>query len=464
MIELLINDYLKQMVVLGCVSGLVIMWLIYRNKLLKSSNNELQLKLAVAKERIEHKDSRIEDKDYEIEKLNKIIQERENSNKNLQKDIENKKVSIAELNTKLDEEKKAAQEKLILLEQAENRMTNAFENLSNTILEEKTKKFTDQNKLNIGEVLNPLREQLGNFRKKIEDVYDKETKDRMSLYHEITNLKSLNEKMSKDAINLTNALKGDTKKQGDWGEVILERVLEDSGLKKDREYEAQGTYKDENGNFFRPDFVVHLPNGRDVIIDSKVSLTAYDRYYSSDMELDKSQALKEHIASIRRHINELKDKSYDELVGVNSLDIVLMFVAIEPALMLAFENDRNLFQDAFKHRIFLVSPSTLTMNLQVIENMWRYEYQNKNAQEIAKRASDLYDKFTGFVEALEAIGDKLDKAQESYQLAHNRLTDGKGNLISRLEAIRKLGNLKTKQLIPDELVNKVLPEHSDSNF
>lgn len=464
MIELLINDYLKQMVVLGCVSGLVIMWLIYRNKLLKSSNNELQLKLAVAKERIEHKDSRIEDKDYEIEKFNKIIQERENSNKNLQKDIENKKVSIAELNTKLDEEKKAAQEKLIFLEQAENRMTNAFENLSNTILEEKTKKFTDQNKLNIGEVLNPLREQLGNFRKKIEDVYDKETKDRMSLYHEITNLKSLNEQMSKDAINLTNALKGDTKKQGDWGEVILERVLEDSGLKKDREYEAQGTYKDENGNFFRPDFVVHLPNGRDVIIDSKASLTAYDRYYSSDKELDKSQALKEHIASIRRHINELKDKSYDELVGVNSLDIVLMFVAIEPALMLAFENDRNLFQDAFKHRIFLVSPSTLTMNLQVIQNMWRYEYQNKNAQEIAKRASDLYDKFTGFVEALETIGDKLDKAQESYQLAHNRLTDGKGNLISRLEAIRKLGNLKTKQLIPDELVNKVLPEHSDSNF
>ena len=449
MIELLINDYLKQMVVLGCVSGLVIMWLIYRNKLLKSSNNELQLKLAVAKERIEHKDSRIEDKDYEIEKFNKIIQERENSNKNLQKDIENKKVSIAELNTKLDEEKKAAQEKLIFLEQAENRMTNAFENLSNTILEEKTKKFTDQNKLNIGEVLNPLREQLGNFRKKIEDVYDKETKDRMSLYHEITNLKSLNEQMSKDAINLTNALKGDTKKQGDWGEVILERVLEDSGLKKDREYEAQGTYKDENGNFFRPDFVVHLPNGRDVIIDSKASLTAYDRYYSSDKELDKSQALKEHIASIRRHINELKDKSYDELVGVNSLDIVLMFVAIEPALMLAFENDRNLFQDAFKHRIFLVSPSTLTMNLQVIQNMWRYEYQNKNAQEIAKRASDLYDKFTGFVEALETIGDKLDKAQESYQLAHNRLTDGKGNLISRLEAIRKLGNLKTKQLIPD---------------
>jgi DNA recombination protein RmuC len=463
MIELLIDNYLKQMAILGSVAGLGIMWLIYRNRLLKISNNQLQLKLAVSKERIEHKDDRIEDKDCEIEKLNKTIQERENLNKNLQKDIESKKVFIAELNMKFEEEKKAAQEKMVLLEQAEKKMTDAFENLSNRILEEKSKKFTDQNKSSIGEVLNPLREQLGDFRKKIEDVYDKETKDRMSLYHEITNLKLLNEQMSKDAINLTNALKGDTKKQGDWGEVILERVLEDSGLKKDREYEVQSTYKDENGNFFRPDFVVHLPNKRDVIIDSKVSLIAYDRYYSTEKELDKAQALKEHIASIRKHINELKDKSYDELVGVNSLDIVLMFVAIEPALMLAFEHDRNLFQDAFKHRIFLVSPSTLTMNLQVIQNMWRYEYQNKNAQEIAKRAGDLYDKFTGFVEALEAIGDKLDKAQEHYQLAHNRLTDGKGNLISRLEAIRKLGNLKTKQLLPDELVNKVLAEHSDSN-
>ena len=365
--------------------------------------------------------------------------------------------------TKLDEERKATQEKLVLLEQAENKMTDAFENLSNKILEEKSKKFTEQNKENIGSVLNPLREQLGDFRKKIEDVYDKETKDRVSLYHEITNLKSLNEQMSKDAINLTNALKGDTKKQGDWGEVILERVLEDSGLKKDREYEVQGSYRDENDKLFRPDFVVHLPNKRDVVIDSKISLTAYERHYAAEDELEKAQALKEHIASIRTHINGLKDKNYDELVGVNSLDIVLMFVAIEPALMLAFEHDENLFQDAFKHRIFLVSPSSLTMNLQVIQNMWRYEYQNQNAQEIAKRAGDLYDKFTGFVEALEGIGDKLGKAQESYQLAHNRLTDGKGNLISRLEAIRKLGNLKTKQRLSDELVNKALPDDSDSN-
>lgn len=458
MIELLINDYSLQAAILGFVSGLAVVWLIYRSKILKlsDSNNELQRKLAVEEERTENKDSRIDE-------LNTTIRERESTNKYLQKDVENNKVTIAELYTKLDEERKATQEKLVLLEQAENKMTDAFENLSNKILEEKSKKFTEQNKENIGAVLNPLREQLGDFRKKIEDVYDKETKDRLSLFHEITNLKSLNEKMSTDAINLTKALKGESKKRGDWGEVILERVLEDSGLKNGREYEVQGSYRDESGKLFYPDIVVHLPNKRDVIIDSKISLNAYERYYSAVDEQDKQHALKEHLASIRKHINDLRGKSYDDLVGVNSLDMVLMFVAIEPALMLAFENDEQLFQDAFNNGIFLVSPSTLSMNLQVIQNMWRYEYQNQNAQEIAKRAGDLYDKFSGFVEALESIGDKLSKAQESYQLAHNRLTDGKGNLISRAEAIRKLGNLKTKQRLSDELVNKALPDDSDSN-
>ncbi len=458
MIELLINDYSLQAAILGFVSGLAVVWLIYKSKMLKltDSNNELQRKLAVEVERTENKDSRIEE-------LNDTVRERENSNKYLQKDVESNKVTIAELYTKLDEERKATEEKMLLLEQAENKMTDAFENLSNKILEEKSKKFTDQNKLNIGEVLNPLREQLGDFRKKIEDVYDKETKDRLSLFHEITNLKSLNEKMSTDAINLTKALKGESKKRGDWGEVILERVLEDSGLKNGREYEAQGSYRDEAGKLFYPDIVVHLPNKRDVIIDSKISLNAYERYYSAEDEQDKQQALKEHLVSIRKHISDLRGKSYDDLVGVNSLDMVLMFVAIEPALMLAFENDEQLFQDAFNNGIFLVSPSTLSMNLQVIQNMWRYEYQNQNAQEIAKQAGDMYDKFTGFVTALEDIGDKLGKAQSAYDTAYNRLTDGRGNIIAKVEAIRKLGDLKIKRRLSDELINKALPDDSDSN-
>jgi DNA recombination protein RmuC len=435
---------------------LIVMGLFFREKLVKSikDNIELQQQLAVVTERAEHKD-------YRIDELNDLLRERENTIKDFQKEVENSRVELAELRTRLSEERKLSEEKKVLLEQAEEKMTHAFENLSNKILEEKSKKFTAQNKENIGEVLVPLREQLGDFRKKIEDVYDKETKDRMSLYHEITNLKSLNEQMSKDAINLTKALKGESKKRGDWGEVILERVLEESGLKNGREYEVQGSYRDQTGKLFYPDVVVHLPNKRDVVIDSKISLNAYERYYAAADEADKASALKEHLASVRKHVSDLKGKSYDELVGVNSLDMVLMFVAIEPALMLAFEHDTNLFQDAFNNGIFLVSPSTLTMNLQVIQNMWRYEYQNQNAQEIAKRAGDMYDKFHGFVDALEDIGDKLTKAQTAYDTAHKRLVEGKGNLVSRAETIRKLGDLNTNKQLSEDMVNKAL-ENDDS--
>lgn len=453
MIDTLVNEYTVLAVIVGGAIGLAIMRMILRSRLIRLSNSniELQRKLAVEAERTENRS-------YRIDELKDVLKVREDSNRDLQINIENNKATIAELSTKLDDEKRLSQEKMVLLEQAEKKMTDAFENLSNKILEEKSKKFTDQNKVNIGEVLTPLREQLGDFRKKIEDVYDKETKDRLSLYHEITSLKSLNEQMSKDAINLTRALKGDSKKRGDWGEVILERVLEESGLKNGREYEVQGSYRNEEGKLYYPDVVVHLPNKRDVVIDSKISLNAYERYYSAADEQEKILALKEHLTSVRTHINGLKGKNYDELVGVNSLDMVLMFVAIEPALMLAFEHDENLFQDAFKSGIFLVSPSTLTMNLQVIQNMWRYEYQNQNAQEIAKQAGNMYDKFTGFVDALEDVGDKLGKAQSAYDTAHNRLIDGKGNLVSRAEAIRKLGDLKTNKQLPEQLVNKTLED------
>lgn len=357
---------------------------------------------------------------------------------------------IAELETLLESERQSSREKIRLLEQAEKKMTDAFENLANRIIEEKSKKFTEQNKSNLGEVLNPLREQLGEFRKKIEDVYDKESKDRISLYHEITSLKSLNEQMSREAMNLTRALKGDSKKRGNWGEVILEKVLEDSGLKNGREYEAQGSYRAEDGRLYYPDVVVHLPDNKDVVIDSKVSLNAYERYCSAEDDVERQRALSEHLASIRNHVSGLKGKSYADLVKINSLDMVLMFVPVEPALMLAFEHDDTLFQEAFRNGIFLVSPSTLTMNLQIIHNMWRYEYQNRNAQEIAKRAGDMYDKFVLFVDALEDIGDKLEKAQDSYDTAHKRLTAGKGNLVKRAEDIRKLG-LDTGKKIRSEL-------------
>ena len=419
------NEYTIIAGISGFILGLGLMWIVSRNRWV--AGNQL-----------------LEDRSAQIDELKSRLKQHEDADY---------RARIAELETLLDSERRSFSEKIALLEQAEKNMTISFENLANRIIEEKSKKFTEQNRINIGEVLNPLREQLGDFRKKIEDVYDKESKDRLSLHHEITSLKSLNEQMSKEANNLTKALKGDSKKRGNWGEVILERVLEDSGLKNGREYETQGSFRNEDGRLFYPDVVVHLPDNKDVVIDSKVSLNAYERYFSTEDENERKQALSDHIASIRNHVTELQGKNYAELVKVNSLDIVLMFVPIEPALMLAFEHDESLFQDAFKNGIFLVSPSTLTMNLRIIHNMWRYEDQNSNAQEIAKRAGDLYDKLVLFVEALEDIGDKLDKAQSAYRIAHNRLAEGKGNLVKKAEDMRKLG-LETGKELPVELINK----------
>ena len=434
--------------IIGLLVGILLMLLFGKKKQHQETGlvNDLELKLAVENERLENKTS-------QINELKEKVEQQESSYYQQQKVTEIDKVKIAELQTLLEDERKLTHEKIALLEKAEENMTTAFENISTRIIEEKSKKFTEQNKQNIGEILNPLREQLGDFRKKIEDVYDKETRDRVSLFHEITSLKSLNEQMSKDAINLTRALKGESKTRGNWGEVILQRVLEDSGLKNGREYEAQESYRDKHGKLFYPDVVVHLPDNKDVVIDSKISLNAYEKFCSSEDSEEQKQALTEHLNAIRTHVSDLEDKNYDELVKINSLDMVLMFVPIEPALMLAFEQDNNLYHDAFKRGIILVSPTTLHMTLRIIHNMWRYEYQNKNAQEIAKRAGDMYDKFVGFVDALEDVGDKLDKAQSAYQTAHNRLVDGKGNLVGRAEAIRKLG-LQTNKKLDKAIVDR----------
>jgi DNA recombination protein RmuC len=446
--ELTINEHTIITGLMGFAVLLLVMWILAKRKQYQQSKNiiDLEIDLAIEKERNESKSN-------QNTELKEKIEQQESQYQQQLKVTETDKIQIAELNTLLDEERKLTQEKMSLLENAEKNMTTAFENLSNRILEEKSKKFTDQNKVNMSETLNPLREQLGDFKKKIEDVYDKETRDRTSLFNEITNLKSLNQQMSRDAINLTKALKGESKTRGNWGEVILQRVLEDSGLKNGREYEAQKSSRDEQGKLFQPDVVVHLPDNKDVIIDSKVSLNAYEKYCSSESNEEKTQALTEHLKSIRKHVNDLQSKNYDELVNINSLDIVLMFVPIEPALMLATEMDENLFSDAFKLGIILVSPSTLNMNLQIIHNMWRNEHQNKNAQEIAKRAGDMYDRFVGFVEILEEIGKKLDSAQSAYMTAHKRLTSGKGNLVGRAEVIRNLG-LKTNKELDKALVDK----------
>lgn len=444
-----INENTMPGLILSLLLGLLLMWLLLRGRLarLGRDKNNLTREIAVEKERSANMGRRADE-------LGQTVREQDAGIDALRRQAENDKVRIAELGAELNAARKNAAEKITLWQEAEKKMTDAFENLSNRILEEKSRKFTDQNRRHIGEVLNPLREQLGDFRKKIEDVYDKESKDRSLLQHEISGLKSLNAQMSRDAINLTRALKGDSKKRGDWGEVVLERVLEDSGLCKGREYQIQASYRDAANALYRPDVVVHLPDQRDVIIDSKVSLLAYERYYAAEEETARQAALKEHLRSIRAHVDGLKAKGYGELIGLNSLDMVLMFVAIEPALMLALEQDDSLFQDAFKNGIFLVSPSTLSLNLQVIQNMWRYEYQSQNAREIAKRAGDMYDKFVGFTEALGEVGDRLDKAQGAWRTAHNRLLEGRGNLVARAEAIRKLGELRTGKQLPPALIRQ----------
>ncbi len=353
---------------------------------------------------------------------------------------------VSTLETTLAEQRKQAEEKLALLQEARQHLTEEFQNLANRIFEEKGEKFTTQNKSHLETVLNPLREQLGDFRKKIEDVYDKESKDRVSLHAQIQNLHRLNQQISEDAVNLTKALKGNNKTQGNWGEVVLESILEKSGLAKGREYVVQASLQDDDGRRRAPDVVVHLPEDRDIIIDAKVSLSAYERYAAAETDVERETAIKQHIQSVRTHIRGLSAKKYDDLVGVNTLDFVLLFVPIEPAHMLALQYDPALPSDAFEQRIMLVSPSTLLATLRTINSIWRVESQNRNAEEIASRAGDLYDKLVGFVEALEDVGSRLTQARQAYDTAHNRLVSGKGALVGRAEALRKLGAKARKQL------------------
>lgn len=330
-----------------------------------------------------------------------------------------------------------------------------FENIASRIIEEKSRKFTQLNQDNLNSILKPLGENLEGFRKKVEEVYDKESKERFSLGKEVERLVLLNQRISEEANNLTNALKGNSKIQGDWGQMILENILEKSGLIKNNEYfiqeylkDSQGNYlKNNEGNKMQPDVIISYPDNRKVIIDSKVSLTAYSRYMASE-DIDRQKIeLSEHIKSIRRHVDELSRKNYQDFS--DCLDFVMMFVPNEPAYLLAIQYDSDLWHYAYEKRILLISPTNLIASLKLIADLWKREYQNRNAQQIADRGSILYDKFAGFVESLNAIGLHLDKAQKSYLDANNQLKEGKGNLISQAEKLKELG-VKSKKIIKSD--------------
>ncbi len=358
---------------------------------------------------------------------------------------------ITRLRTTLSEQQNQTEEKLKLLTEARGQLDDAFRNLATEIFEAKQKDFKAQNKEQLGALLNPLGERIRDFEKRVEETYSNESKERFSLVKEVKALQELNGRIAQDAVNLTNALKGENKTQGNWGEVVLERVLEESGLQKGREYETQVSLANEDGKRLQPDVIVHLPEGKDVIIDSKVTLTAYERFCSTDDADEQAKALKAHVQSLRTHVKQLSAKDYQKLKGLRTLDFVLLFVPVEAAFTAAVQEDPAIYSDAFSRNIMIVSPSTLLTTLRTIQNIWRYEQQNKNAQEIASKAGALYDKFVSFVSDLDTVGARLESTQNAYRDAYSKLASGKGNLVRRAEDMKDLG-AKVSKSLPKNLV------------
>jgi DNA recombination protein RmuC len=354
------------------------------------------------------------------------------------------------LHTRHEESARAFEEKIRLLDEAKLQMKGQFEQLATQIFEQKSKTFDEAHTKGIDLLLKPFREQITNFATQSKEQFIHDAKERQSIKDEILRLKTLNERLSQDAINLTQALKGENKTQGNWGEIVLERVLEESGLREGHEYDIQTTLSDEEGKKFRPDVIVHLPQNKDIIIDSKVSLVAYDAFIRAENDEDRAHALKQHLLSIHAHIKGLSGKRYEQLNGIRTLDFVLLFMPIEGAFLLALEQDNTFFKTAYEQNIVIVSPSTLLVTLRTIEHIWRSEYQERNAKAIAESAEALYEKLVAFVEDMEKIGDQLNKTQKSYEGAMNKLSTGRGNLIRRAEGMRKLG-LKPKKGLPSSL-------------
>ncbi|REE01737.1 DNA recombination protein RmuC [Marinoscillum furvescens] len=349
------------------------------------------------------------------------------------------------------------------LEQLQKRFAAEFKNLANEIFEEKSKKFTDQNKSNLDDLLKPLGEKLMNFEKRVEQNSKESLQWNTSLKTELSHLKELNQKITKEAENLTKALKGDTKVQGNWGEVILERILEKSGLEKDREYFLQESFTSEEGRRLRPDVIIKLPDNKNLVIDAKASLVAYEKYVNADSETERDQYLKEHLLSLRAHIKGLSEKNYHKLFDTGTLDYVLMFVPIESAFALMVQQGGELYNEAHDKNIIIVSPATLIATLRTVSSIWKHEYQNRNALEIARQGGALYDKFKSFVDDLTEVGKSLEKSKAQYGEAMKKLVDGKGNLISRTERLKELG-AKTSKSMNEKILERAgaTPEQQES--
>ena len=462
---------MESYVLLVLLIGIVLVLLVFLLKKIKE-NKELQNKLNYLnmqnakneeilknleevkkeKEKLEDEKLKILNEKNEIEKeLTKALQKLEifqtiqEEYKALQEINAQDKARIKELETKLSENEKAYKEKIEFIKNSEEKLKESFANLANEILEKTNEKMTKASEITLSQILNPLKTQVKEFRDRIENLSKEEASKISALENELKSLKELSHKLSEEANNLTKALKGDKKIQGNWGELVLERVLEMSGLREGMEYEREVSLKNEDNKTYRPDVIVHLPNNRDVIIDSKVSLNAYSEYVKNNNEED----LNNHIKALKNHIDTLAEKKYENLKGVNSLDFIFMFVPIENALNVALENS-ELFEYAFKKRVVLVSPSTLLISLRAIEASWRYERQAENIKEVVKSAENLYDKVRGFLEDFEKVGKSLDTAKEVYEKAKGKLTSGRGNVIRQIAILKEKAGIKPKKEIPDE--------------
>jgi DNA recombination protein RmuC len=440
--------------------GICVTWLWLRAKALQVvQQRDHQLGLATQREaQLEHELEQTELRaSQQVAQLEQRLQQAEMNQQQLQQQRSQLQADLAANQSKLESSLKHAEEKQRLLEASEERMKKEFERLAQQIFEQKSERLQQSSKQTLEFTLAPFKQQLEAFKKQVESQYTEELKQRASLTTEITSLKELNKQMAAEADALTKALKGDTKAQGNWGEVVLERILNQSGLREGHEYETQSHHRDEDGKSFKPDVVVHLPNEKDVVIDSKVSLVAYERYFNSDDDDAREAALAEHVSSLRAHIKGLSKKNYQQLDSVRTLDYVLMFIPIEPAFLLAVDRDPELIRLALEHNIMLVSPTNLLVALRTVNNIWQYEHQNRNAQKIADDAGKLYDKFVGFIEDMQKIGNSLDTVRKHYDGAMNKLSTGRGNLVGRVEKFKEMGVQTSKKLD-----SKLLDDDSDA--
>lgn len=435
--------------VIGLALGVLIGWLLGNKNAKPTGLSEAEVAANfVAKERFNDTQKRL---DQEIENTKAAAQTNADLNAQL--------AAWREKHTHLEEKLSSQKEEINELQE---RFKNEFKVLAAEILEKNSHTFKEQNKEQIGTILSPLKEKLEQFEKKVEETYDREQKERVSLKTEVKGLMRLNEQLSLEAKNLTAALKGDAKMQGNWGEVILERVLEKSGLEKDREYFVQQSLVGDDGRRYQPDVVLKLPDDKNIIIDSKVSLVAYERFFAAENADEKQRHLKQHVASIKNHVKGLSDKNYQSLYGIDGLDFVLLFVPIEGAFSAALTADNNLFQEAFDRNVVIVSTSTLLATLRTIASIWKQEKQSQNTLEIARQATNLYDKFVNFSEDLLALGKQMNSAKKSYDAAMNKLVDGRGNLVSRVENLRSLG-VKSGLTIDDKLLDRAEMNQNHEN-